>query len=84
MLFSLNRHRPLFTANRVLNDYVKNSNVQYIRKIIADTEYKNKKQLLFGEKRPKFSVNDQNNMVAPSFLLLSLTTILYYFYSKKN
>ena len=79
MLFSLNRHRPLFTANCVLNDYVKNR-----RKIIADTEYKNKKQLLFGEKRPKFSVNDQNNMVAPSFLLLSLTTILYYFYSKKN
>ena len=90
MLFSLNRHRPLFTVNPVLNDYVKQSNPQYIRNIIKDVEYTNKKRVLFGENIPKFNVYDNNclydqiSVINSSILFLSLTTILYYFYSNKN
>ncbi len=84
MMFSLHRHRPLFTVNPVLNDYVKNSNAQYIRNIIKDVEYKNKKQKLFGENTSKNNMSEHNNLIVSSVFLLSLTTIIYYFYSKKN
>jgi hypothetical protein len=80
MLFSLHRHRPLFSMNHVLNDYVKNSNAQYIRNIIKDVEYKNKKNILFGENMSKNSLYVSNNLVMPSVFLLSLTTIIYYFF----
>ena len=33
MLFSLNRHRPLFTVNPVLNEYLKNSEYKYMKNI---------------------------------------------------
>lgn len=90
MLFSFHRKRPLFIVNPVLNDYVKNSNSQYIKNIIKDAEYTNKKHILFGEKVPKINVYDNNcvynqiSLVNSTVLFLSLTTIIYYFYSKKN
>ena len=84
MAFLLHRHRPLFSVNPVLNEYVKKSNAQYIRNIIKDVEYKNKKHVLFGEKRPNIYAYEQNNLVRSSIFLLSLTTIIYYFYSSKS
>ena len=78
MLFSLNRHRPLFTVNPILNDYIKKNNEKYIRDIVKDIEYKNQRKKLFGEEESKREVS----LVVPSIFLLSLTTIIYYFYSK--
>ena len=78
MLFSLNRHRPLFTVNPILNDYIKKNNEKYIRDIVKDIEYKNQRKKLFGEEETKREVS----LVVPSIFLLSLTTIIYYFYSK--
>ena len=80
MLFSLNRHRPLFTVNPILNDYIKKNNEKYIRDIVKDIEYKNQRKKLFGEEESK----DKTSIVIPSIFLLSLTTIIYYFYSKRS
>jgi hypothetical protein len=80
MLFSFNRHRPLFTVNPVLNDYIKKNNEKYIRDIVKDIEYKNQRKKLFGEEEPKGEVS----LIIPSVFLLSLTTIIYYFYSKRR
>ena len=80
MLFSLNRHRPLFTVNPVLNDYITKNNAKYIREIVKDIEYKNQRKKLFGEEKPK----EKTYLIIPSVFLLSLTTIIYYFYSKRS
>ena len=80
MLFSLHRQRPLFTVNPVLNDYIKKNNEKYIRDIVKTIEYKNQKQKIFGDDEPKQEVS----LVIPSVFLLSLTTIIYYFYSKRS
>ena len=75
---------------KTFNDYVKKSSEQYVKNINKDTEYKNKKHILFGEKPPKIYVYDknyvygENSLVKTSVFILSLTTILYYFYSNKN
>jgi len=80
MLFSLHRQRPLFTVNPVLNDYIKKNNEKYIRDIVKTIEYKNQKQKIFGDDEPKQEIS----LVIPSIFLLSLTTIIYYFYSKRS
>jgi|694.fasta_scaffold83548_3 hypothetical protein len=80
MLFSLNRHRPLFTVNPVLNDYITKNNAKYIREIVKDIEYKNQRKKLFDEEKLK----DKTDLIIPSVFLLSLTTIIYYFYSKRS
>jgi len=64
----------------VLNDYIKNNNEKYIRDIVKTIEYKNQKQKIFGDDEPKQEVS----LVIPSIFLLSLTTIIYYFYSKRS
>ena len=78
MFFSLHRHRPLFTVNPVLNDYIKKSNEKYIRDMVKSIEYKNQRKKILGDDEPK----EETGMVIPSIFLLSLTTIIYYFYSK--
>lgn len=77
-MFSLNRHRPLFKINPVLNNYIKNSEYNYIRDVVKDIEYKNQRKKIFGEEEPK----DKTIMIIPGVFFLSLTTIIYYFYSK--
>jgi hypothetical protein len=81
MLFSLHRQRPLFTVNPVLNDYIKKNNEKYIRDIVKTIEYKNQRKKIFGDDEPK---EEEVSMVIPSIFLLSLTTIIYYFYSKRS
>ena len=78
MFFSLHRHRPLFTVNPVLNDYIKKSNEKYIRDMVKSIEYKNQRKKIFGEEESK----DKTIMIIPGVFFLSLTTIIYYFYSK--
>ena len=80
MLFSFNRHRPLFSGNPMLNDYITKNNAKYMREIVKDIEYKNKRKKIFGDDEPK----DKNSLVIPSIFFLSLTTIIYYFYSKRS
>ena len=80
MLFSLNRHKPLFTVNPVLNDYIKKNNAKYIRDIVKDIEYKNQRKKIFGDEEPKEKIS----LVIPSVFLLSLTSIIYYLYSKRS
>jgi hypothetical protein len=80
MFFSFNRHRPLFTGNPILNDYITKNNAKYIRDIVKTVEYKNQRKKIFGEEEPK----DKTSIVIPSVFLLSLTTIIYYFYSKRS
>jgi hypothetical protein len=79
MLFSLHRHRPLFTVNPVLNDYIKNSNYKYMKNIVKNIEYKNKREKILGKEKPTHG----SELIIPSIFLLSLTTIIYYFYSKR-
>ena len=83
MFFSLYRKGPLF-KNHVLNDYIKNSEYKYMKNINKTVENinmnKNKRKIL-GEK----DVNQENGLIViPSIFFLSLTTIIYYFYSKIN
>lgn len=80
MLFSLNRHRPLFTVNPVLNEYLKNSEYKYMKNINSIIENRNKKKMIFGKNQH----NDEPTslIIVPSIFFLSLTTIIYYFYSK--
>ena len=75
MMFSLNRQRPLFTCNPLLNDYIKKNNAKYIRDIVKTIEYKNQRKKLFGDEEPK----EKTDLVFPGVFLLSLTTIIYYF-----
>jgi hypothetical protein len=81
MLFSLNRHRPLFTVNPVLNDYIKNSEYKYMKNINNIVENRNKKKMIFGKNENNEEPN--NLVIVPSIFFLSLTTIIYYFYSKR-
>ena len=80
MLFSFHRHRPLFSGNTILNDYITKNNAKYIRDIVKDIEYKNQRKKIFGDDEPKEKIS----LVIPSDFLLSLTTIIYYFYSKRS
>ena len=80
MLFSLNRHKPLFTVNPVLNDYIKKNNAKYIRDIVKDIEYKNQRKKKFCDEEPKEKII----LVITSVFLLSLTSIIYYFYSNRS
>jgi hypothetical protein len=80
MLFSFHRHRPLFSGNTILNDYITKNNAKYIRDIVKDIEYKNQRKKIFGDDEPKEKIS----LVIPSVFLLSLTTIIYYFYSKRS
>ena len=80
MLFSFHRHRPLFNNNTILNDYVTKNNAKYIRDIVKDIDYKNQRKKIFCDEKPKQEVS----LVVPSVFLLSLTTIIYYFYSKRS
>ena len=83
MLFSLNRHRPLFTVNPVLNEYLKNSEYKYMKNINSIIENRNKKKMIFA----KNENNDESRLlyrfIVLTLLFLSLTTIIYYFYSKR-
>jgi hypothetical protein len=79
MLFSLRFNRPLI-VNPVLNEYIKNSNDKYIKSIIKNIEYKNQHKKIFGEQ----VINEETSIIIPSVFLLSLTTIIYYFYSIRN
>jgi len=86
MLFSLHKKSTLFSnrdkivtpftmvrsVNPVLNEYLKNTEYKYIKNI----ENHKTKNLLF-EKKPADSLT-----ILPSVIFLSLTTIIYYFYSK--
>ena len=80
MLFSFHRHRPLFTGNPILNDYIKKNNRKYMHDIVKDVEYKNQRKKIFGDE----DTRETTNIVIPSVFLLSLTTIIYYFYSKRS
>jgi hypothetical protein len=80
MFFSFNRHRLLFNGNPILNDYITKNNAKYIRDIVKTVEYKNQRKKIFGEEEPK----EKTSIVIPSVFLLSLTTIIYYFYSKRS
>lgn len=80
MFFSFNRHRLLFNGSPVLNDYITKNNAKYIRDIVKTVEYKNQRKKIFGEEEPK----EKTSIVIPSVFLLSLTTIIYYFYSKRS
>lgn len=83
MLFSLYRKGPLFN-NYVLNEYIKNSEYKYMKSINKTVENMNNnknKKILLGEK----DVIEENSLIiVPSIFFLSLTTIIYYFYSKIN
>ena len=83
MLFSLVKKRPLFN-NYVLNEYIKNSEYKYMKSINKTVENMNNnknKKILLGEK----DVIEENSLIiVPSIFFLSLTTIIYYFYSKIN
>ena len=80
MLFSLNRHRPLFTVNPVLNEYLKNSEYKYMKNINNIIENRNKKKMIFGKNENNEEPN--NLVIVPSIFFLSLTAIIHYFYSK--
>jgi len=64
----------------MLNDYITKNNAKYMREIVKDIEYKNKRKKIFGDDEPK----DKNSLVIPSIFFLSLTSIIYYFYSKRS
>jgi hypothetical protein len=90
MLFSLVKKRPLFTPvinnpfptmrniNPILDEYLKNTEYKYMKNINKNIENRNKNKMLFGEKV------SSDLVILPSVFLLSLTTIIYYFYSKKT
>lgn len=85
MFFSLYRKGPLFT-NTVLNDYIKNSEYTYMKNINKTIENQNidkkiKKNILAGETD---GIEENSLIVIPSIFFLSLTTIIYYFYSKRS
>ena len=80
MLFSFHRHRPLFNNNTILNDYVTKNNRKYMHDIVKDVEYKNQRKKIFGDDETK----EKNSLVIPSIFFLSLTSIIYYFYSKRT
>jgi hypothetical protein len=48
--------------------------------IVKDVEYKNQRKKIFGDE----DTRETTNIVIPSVFLLSLTTIIYYFYSKRS
>ena len=80
-----------YLFNKNLNEYMKKSNEKYIKELIKNNkEYNNKqnlKQLMFGVgTNPN---NPSSNPISQNFLFtglffLSLPTLLYYFYSKRN
>ena len=82
MLFSLRFNRPLI-VNPVLNEYIKNSNYEYIKNIIKNVEYKNKKKMILGDFNSEPLQIKQDSLVIPSVFFLSLTTIIYFFIQRE-
>lgn len=69
--------------NPVLNDYIKKSNDKYMKQMI---EYNKKRELkkIIGFDEPSPPQIPPNTHILFGFGFLSLTSIIYYFYSRKN
>ena len=74
---------PIFKpVSNVMNKHLENSKYKYMKNINNIIENRNKKKMIFGKNQD----NDEPTslIIVPSIFFLSLTTIIYYFYSKIN
>lgn len=69
--------------NSDLNDYIKKSNDKYIKQMIEYNKERELKKIMFGYDEPSPPQIPSNTHILFGFGVLSLTTIIYYFYSKR-
>jgi hypothetical protein len=70
--------------NPVLNDYIKKSNDKYMKQMIEYNKKRELKKIIFGFDEPSPPQIPPNTHILFGFGFLSLTSIIYYFYSRKN
>ena len=70
--------------NPDLNDYIKKSNDKYIKQMIEYNKERELKKIMYGFDVSPAPQIPPNTHILFGFGFLSLTSIIYYFYSRKN
>ena len=70
--------------NPDLNDYIKKSNDKYMKQMIEYNKKRELKKIIYDFVEPSPPQIPPNKHILFGFGFLSLTTILYYFYSRKK
>jgi hypothetical protein len=69
--------------NHDLNNYIKKSNDKYIKQMTEYNKKRELKKIILGFDKPFPQQIPPNTHILFGFSILSLTTIVYYFYSRR-
>jgi hypothetical protein len=89
MFTSMYIKKNAYQFNQNLNDYIKKTNEKCIKQLIENNKKYNDKQnlnqIMFAT-TPNIPLSNptSQNFLLTGFFFLSLPTLLYYFYSKRN
>ena len=84
MLTSMYNKKNAYLFNPDLNDYIKKSNEKYIKQMIEYKKERELKKIMYGFDEPSPPQKPPNTHILFGFSFLSLTTIIYYFYSRRR
>jgi hypothetical protein len=84
MLASMYNKKNSYLFNTDLNDYIKKSNEKYIKQMIEYNKERELKKIMYGYDVPYPPQKPPNTHILFGFGFLSLTTIIYYFYSRRT
>jgi hypothetical protein len=89
MFTSMYIKQNAYLFNQNLNDYIKKTNEKSIKQLIENNkkynDEQNLKQIMFGT-TPNIPLSNptSQNFLLTGLFFISLPTLLYYFYSKRN
>jgi hypothetical protein len=84
MLTSAYIKKNAYVFNPDLNAYIKKNNDKYIKQMIEYNKEKEQKKVMFGNDIPFPPQKPPTKNILLGFGFLSLTTFIYYFYSRRN
>ena len=84
MLYSMYIKKNSYLFNPDLNNYIKKSNDKYMKQMIEYNKERELKKIIFGFDVSPPPQIPPNTHILFGFGFLSLTSIIYYFYSRKN
>jgi hypothetical protein len=83
MLTSLYIKKNPLWLNKNLSECIKKNNDNYAKQMIEYSKERKVKNLILGINE-SFPPNDPNKLILSGICFLSLTTLVYYFYSKRR
>jgi|688.fasta_scaffold888254_2 hypothetical protein len=84
MFTSLYIKKNAYLFNPDLNDYIIKSNDKYMKQMIEYKKERELKKIMYGFDEPSPPQKPPNTHILFGFSFLSLTTIIYYFYSRRS